>query len=92
MNHYDYFERKSDSIDCKGMLVCGDHKCIEQNKICDGINDCIDRKDEKYCSAKSIGYQIRLAGSKHSHEGRIEVTGEFFLYLIFFSFIFTIYF
>lgn len=74
--NYFYYELKSQMIDCSNKFVCNNKKCINHNQVCDGINDCDDRIDEKNCKAEDIGYQIKLSGSKNKYEGRIEVTGK----------------
>lgn len=74
---YDYYELKSASVNCTTLHKCPNQKCIEVKQICDGINDCVDRSDEKGCSAESFGYAIRLAGTNKKHEGRIEVKGNY---------------
>ncbi|XP_076766671.1 uncharacterized protein LOC143433270 [Xylocopa sonorina] len=70
---FDYYEMKEMSINCDGMFVCENQKCINQTQVCNGKNDCNDRSDEKICTAKNLDYDIRLAGSDNKHEGRIEV-------------------
>lgn len=60
------------------MYKCPNRKCINYKQICDGINDCADRTDEKGCKAEAFGYKIALAGTKNKHEGRIEIKGIFF--------------
>ncbi|KAL0104423.1 hypothetical protein PUN28_017273 [Cardiocondyla obscurior] len=70
---FDYYELKERSLNCDGMYVCNNRKCINQTKVCDGKNDCDDRSDEKICTAANLDYDIRLAGANNSHEGRIEV-------------------
>ncbi|CAL7933954.1 unnamed protein product [Xylocopa violacea] len=70
---YDYYEMKERSIDCDGMFVCENKKCVNQSQVCNGKNDCNDRSDEKMCTAENLDYDIRLAGSDNKHEGRIEV-------------------
>ena len=38
---------------CKGQFFCGsddaDRPCVDKSKICDGINDCPNRRDEMHC-------------------------------------------
>ncbi|XP_011881077.1 PREDICTED: uncharacterized protein LOC105569323 isoform X2 [Vollenhovia emeryi] len=70
---FDYYEMKERSVNCDGMYICNNHKCINQTKVCDGKNDCNDRSDESICTAENFGYDIRLAGANNSYEGRIEV-------------------
>nr|XP_034174800.1 uncharacterized protein LOC117601744 isoform X3 [Osmia lignaria] len=70
---YDYYEMKERSINCEGMFVCENRKCINQTKVCNGKNDCNDRSDESICTVENLDYDIRLAGSENNHEGRIEV-------------------
>lgn len=64
------------SINCSKMFRCSNNKCINYNKICDGIDDCGDRMDERHCSAESIGYNVRLVGADRGFEGLVEVTGN----------------
>lgn len=61
--------RPTSTVDpCRGKFVCGDGKCIEQAKVCNGKHDCENRADERNCS--HIGYEVRLS---NKHQGRIEV-------------------
>ncbi|KAL6449111.1 hypothetical protein ACFW04_000663 [Cataglyphis niger] len=70
---FDYYEMRERSMNCSGMYICNNHKCINQTQVCDGKNDCDDRSDENVCTAENLGYDIRLAGANNSYEGRIEV-------------------
>lgn len=74
---FDYYEMRERSVNCDGMFVCENQKCINQSKVCDGKNNCNDRSDEKICTVENLDYAIRLAGSNNSHEGRIEVKGKY---------------
>ncbi|KAK4878723.1 hypothetical protein RN001_011229 [Aquatica leii] len=70
---YDYYEFSALSMNCTNLHKCPNHKCISYKQICDGVNDCGDRTDEKGCSAQAFGYAIALAGGGDKHEGRIEI-------------------
>ncbi|XP_057337127.1 uncharacterized protein LOC130675448 isoform X3 [Microplitis mediator] len=70
---FDYYEMIDLSVDCTGMFVCNNKKCINQTQVCDGKNDCNDRSDESTCKLEKLDYGIRLSGSENEHEGRVEV-------------------
>ncbi|XP_066599757.1 uncharacterized protein teq isoform X5 [Prorops nasuta] len=70
---FNYYEMKDRSINCDGMFVCGNRKCINQTQVCDGKNDCHDRTDESLCTVENLDYDIRLAGAESTSEGRVEV-------------------
>jgi len=69
-----YYERKEYAVNCTGRYECANGKCINETVVCDGRNDCGDRSDEVVCQAQ-LDFQIRLAGSNVTNEGRIEVKG-----------------
>ncbi|GJQ83467.1 SCRASP1 [Trypoxylus dichotomus] len=71
---YDYYEYRKHSIDCTNKYKCTNQKCIEEHQICDGINDCVDRFDEKGCTAEELGYSVKLVGSGRPYEGAVQVT------------------
>ncbi|XP_032680376.1 uncharacterized protein LOC116848411 isoform X2 [Odontomachus brunneus] len=70
---FDYYEMTERSVNCDGMFTCNNHKCINQSQVCNGKNDCNDRSDESICTVENLDYDIRLAGTNNSHEGRVEV-------------------
>ncbi|XP_076659935.1 uncharacterized protein LOC143363221 isoform X2 [Halictus rubicundus] len=70
---FDYYEMRERSINCDGMFVCDNRKCINQIQVCNGKNDCNDRSDESICTVENLDYAIRLSGSDNTYEGRIEV-------------------
>lgn len=75
---FDYYEMIDLSVDCTGMFVCNNKKCINQTQVCDGKNDCKDRSDENSCDPAKLDYGIRLSGSENEYEGRIEVKSGYF--------------
>ncbi|EDV95796.1 GH15575 [Drosophila grimshawi] len=50
---------------------CGGGKCVKHLEVCDGVNNCGNRKDESQCD--HLGYQVRLTGGESPHMGRVEV-------------------
>ncbi|KAL7733723.1 hypothetical protein ACLKA6_011458 [Drosophila palustris] len=50
---------------------CGAGKCVKQSEVCDGVNNCGNRKDEQQC--EHLGYELRLTGGDSPHTGRVEV-------------------
>ncbi|XP_037817731.1 uncharacterized protein LOC119607724 isoform X1 [Lucilia sericata] len=50
---------------------CGNGKCVEEHQVCDGVNNCGNRKDEQQC--EHLGYAIRLTGGQSPNMGRVEV-------------------
>lgn len=73
---FDYYEMKDRSMNCDGMFVCENQKCINQSQVCNGKNDCHDRSDESICTVQNLDYEIRLAGSDYDNEGRVEVKSK----------------
>ena len=71
---YSYYERKEYTVNCTSRYECANGKCINETAVCDGRNDCGDRSDEVVCQSQ-LDFQIRLAGSNLTNEGRIEVKG-----------------
>lgn len=56
---------------CDG-FKCKNGKCIKENNVCNGKNDCGDRSDEADCPR--LGYEVRLSSDTgKKHEGRVEV-------------------
>ncbi|XP_005178873.1 uncharacterized protein LOC101896627 isoform X4 [Musca domestica] len=50
---------------------CGNGKCVAQHEVCNGVNNCGNRKDEEQCD--HLGYEVRLTGGESSNKGRVEV-------------------
>ena len=50
----------------------GPAKCIPQKYMCDGIKDCDDNSDEKYCKCPSASFQCSFCPTGKSCKGTIE--------------------
>jgi hypothetical protein len=71
------YERTVYSVDCHSeRFKCPNGKCINQTEVCDGRNNCGERSDEVVCQHQ-LRFQIRLAASNKTNEGRVEVKGNF---------------
>ncbi|CAD7004430.1 unnamed protein product [Ceratitis capitata] len=57
------------NVDCP--FDCGNGKCVRSHEVCNGINNCGNRKDEDEC--KHLGYEVRLTGGDNPNMGRVEV-------------------
>ncbi|XP_039962936.1 uncharacterized protein LOC120776390 isoform X3 [Bactrocera tryoni] len=60
---------RREDINCQ--FDCGNGNCVKSHEVCNGVNNCGNRKDEEDC--KHLGYEVRLAGGESSNMGRIEV-------------------
>ncbi|BFF99126.1 uncharacterized protein DMAD_07097 [Drosophila madeirensis] len=50
---------------------CQNGNCVTLDSVCDGFNNCGNRKDESNC--QHLGYDVRLTGGEKPHMGRISV-------------------
>ena len=43
-------------VDCPGQYTCRyndyPNECIDNSRLCDGVNDCLDSQDEENCGGK----------------------------------------
>ncbi|XP_036221756.2 uncharacterized protein teq isoform X3 [Bactrocera oleae] len=62
-------DESAGDIDCQ--FDCGNGNCVKSHEVCNGINNCGNRKDEEDC--KHLGYEVRLTDGESSNMGRIEV-------------------
>ncbi|XP_049313218.1 uncharacterized protein LOC105232808 isoform X5 [Bactrocera dorsalis] len=60
---------RGEDINCQ--FDCGNGNCVKSHEVCNGINNCGNRKDEEDC--KHLGYEVRLTGGESLNMGRIEV-------------------
>lgn len=44
-----------------GKLACSADECIEQEKFCDGVNDCSDGQDENVCTPDKVRIAINTS-------------------------------
>ncbi|XP_046806928.1 uncharacterized protein LOC111683246 isoform X3 [Lucilia cuprina] len=63
------FDLRAGSSRCP--FDCGNGKCVEEHQVCDGVNNCGNRKDEQQC--EHLGYAVRLTGGQSPNMGRVEV-------------------
>ncbi|SPP85382.1 blast:Scavenger receptor cysteine-rich domain-containing group B protein [Drosophila guanche] len=61
--------RSSFSDSCE--FDCQNGNCVTLDSVCDGFNNCGNRKDESNC--QHLGYEVRLTGGEKPHMGRISV-------------------
>ncbi|XP_037905161.1 uncharacterized protein LOC119647912 isoform X2 [Hermetia illucens] len=65
-----YPELDADKPACQ--FDCKNGKCISEYQVCDGVNNCGNRLDEKQCD--HIGYEVRLSSDEgKANMGRVEV-------------------
>lgn len=72
-DEWNYYELLSKSLNCQNSHICDNGKCIANETVCNGRNDCGDNSDEKDCSWLKQKIQIRLSGGSKPNEGTIEV-------------------
>ena len=59
-------------ISASNLTNMGPAKCIPQKYMCDGIKDCDDNSDEKYCICKFDSFQCSFCPKGKSCKGTIE--------------------
>lgn len=72
-----YYEHLAHRLDCSDLYRCKNNKCISRAKRCDGIDDCLDRQDERDCAPEVFGYRLELetpAEGYQPNEGNLVVT------------------
>lgn len=69
---WDFYELASESTTCPDRLRCPSGKCLTEEELCDGKDDCGNKFDEQSCRHKP-NLRIRLVGGRNSAEGRVEV-------------------
>ncbi|XP_042873054.1 neurotrypsin-like isoform X2 [Penaeus japonicus] len=67
-----FYELRSRRSVCGSRLRCGNEKCVDRGKACDGKDDCGDNTDERQCRAP-MKYETRLVGGSGAHEGNIQI-------------------
>ncbi|XP_063595019.1 uncharacterized protein LOC134771996 isoform X1 [Penaeus indicus] len=67
-----FYELRSRRGVCGTRLRCGNEKCIDRGKACDGADDCGDNTDERQCRTP-MKYETRLVGGAGAHEGNVQI-------------------
>ncbi|KAL5019250.1 hypothetical protein ScPMuIL_004972 [Solemya velum] len=71
-DNYDYYELRSQTLNCTDMFGCSNGKCIDHSDVCNNVDNCGDFSDEDTCDGPIQPIEVRLAdGTENS--GRVEI-------------------
>ncbi|XP_063969637.1 atrial natriuretic peptide-converting enzyme-like isoform X2 [Lytechinus pictus] len=75
VTHYERISQTTDCTNVNGIQYhpCPSGRCIPNDWLCDGDNDCSDFTDESNCGTSAEAFEVRIVNGTAPNEGRVEV-------------------
>ncbi|XP_021351066.1 deleted in malignant brain tumors 1 protein-like isoform X2 [Mizuhopecten yessoensis] len=83
---YDFYELSSQTADCYNMFLCGNGRCIDNQLLCNSVDDCGDFSDENNGNCEQTTpdsgaggggagqpLEVRMVDGDKEHSGRVEI-------------------